>query len=90
MEKQELKSKLMAGETLQFSNAIFQERMGSDDIRAAELSFTENDRCDMPWKIWFNGALIHGGKRFDHFFNRFAKLQAKWNLEFDAELTPAQ
>jgi hypothetical protein len=57
------------------------ETIDKDDIRIAELSFSEKTN---NFIIWFNGQLIHCSKGFKRMINRLELLDKKFPLDTTA------
>ena len=64
---------LISGNTLEI------ETIDKEDLRIAELGFSEHLG---KFTIWFNGKLIHTSKGFDSLLNRIQKLNINFPLEF--------
>lgn len=70
---------LLNGEVFHFSNEQYQESICNDDIRNAEVFFT-NKHTISGYKIYFNGALIHSSKTYLSMINRLELLVNDWHL----------
>jgi hypothetical protein len=76
-----LKNRLKEGFVITLTNESFQERIGDDDVRFAEIRQRQNHSWANGFIIEFNGKNIHHSKTFNSFEKRLNKLIEKWNLE---------
>lgn len=77
------KQELIEGKRFVFNNESHQVKIGSDDIRSAEVFFKQSGETWLTgFKIVFNGQLIHSSKTFSAMQKMLNKLIEKWNLEF--------
>ena len=73
-------TELKNGQTFEFDNEQWCERMQNDDLRSGWAHFDKR----MGWFcIFFNAKCIHTSKTFKSFENRLNKLFFDWNLEFN-------
>ena len=76
-----LKNRLKKEFVITLSNERFQESIGNDDIRIAELRQIQDHSWANGFTIEFNGEVLHSSKTFSSFQKRLNKLIEKWNLE---------
>jgi hypothetical protein len=81
IQMENLKKRLKYGYVITLSNESFQESVGQDDVRIAELRQRQNHSWANGFIIEFNGEIIHHSKTFNSFEKRLNKLIEKWNLE---------
>ena len=78
----ELIAELKKGKIITFSSEKYQQSIGGDDIREAELSYDFSSFShSMVFRIWFNGKLVHLSKGSISFVKKLNSLIQNFNLE---------